>query len=600
MVANCSIVGARIENLVDSPQFGGILATWHVREWGHLYPDSVWNELTAHQEFASMQRDSVPLTLLALDDLSGELLGSASLIADDDLEGFGHLSPWLASLYVVPTARSSGIASELMKAVLLESHRLGHPYTYLFTAGQEEYYRARGWSLIARTKAHGHEATVLAHATSPHGARRALVTQWTRHPHFLGTYSHLRPGGTPADRDTLRQPVHGSIWFAGEAMSTDYPGTLHGAWFSGERAATELHATNSNAAVVVIGAGMAGLAAATELVRVGHSVVVLEAEPHIGGRARTDRSLGVPVHLGGTWMHGTEGHPIDAFGLRSLPTDFSQTPVLIPNGPQFVEIDIDVALEPIEARLSEAGKQLPSESYTDAMARLTDLVTTVTQQFATAHAVNVGDASVAIRAVIRGRYENLYSAPPRQLSLPWRSEPYSLPGDDCMIVDPLDTMLHPIANTLDVRLNMAVQAVQAVHAVRANRGNVWTIETANATFDCDAVIITTPIGTLQANHLAFDPPLPPTFTNALDRLGPGAVAKAFFTFDEKFWKEGSWYIATEEPLIFDLWVDVSELTNRPTLCAFAAASVTHIAEAMSEFELCVEADRSLALVFDRI
>jgi polyamine oxidase len=586
-------MGARIENLVDFPQFGGILATRHVHEWGHLYPDSVWNEPTARQEFSSMQRDWIPLTLIALDDVSGELLGSASLIADDDLEGFAHLSPWLASLYVIPSARSRGIASELTNAILRESYRLGHLYTYLFTSGQEEYYRARGWSLVAKTQARGHDAAVMARASSPQGARRALVTQWMRNPHSLGTYSHLRPGGAPADRETLRQPVHSSIWFAGEAMSTEYPGTLHGAWFSGERAANELHATSSIATVVVIGAGLAGLAAATELVRVGHSVVVLEAEPHIGGRARTDRSLGVAVHVGGTWMHGTEGHPIEASGLRSLATDFSQSPVLIPNGPRFVEADIDAALEPIEAALSEAGLRTPAESYTDAIARLSDLVARVTQEFATAHAVDVNQAAIAIRAVMRGTYENLYCALPHQLSLPHRAEPYSLPGNDCMVIDPLDTFLQPIADALDVQLSTEVRAVRS-------SGERWVIETADATLNCDAVIITTPIGTLQANRVAFDPPLPSTFTDALHRLGPGAVAKAFFTFDEKFWKESSWYVATEEPRIFDLWVDVSELTKVPTLCAFAAASVAHVAEAMSEFELCVEADRSLALVFGRI
>jgi monoamine oxidase len=42
---------------------------------------------------------------------------------------------------------------------------------------------------------------------------------------------------------------------------------------------------------VIVGAGLAGLCAAYELEKRGHSVQILEAEPrHIGGRARTLRS----------------------------------------------------------------------------------------------------------------------------------------------------------------------------------------------------------------------------------------------------------------------------------------------------------------------
>jgi monoamine oxidase len=58
--------------------------------------------------------------------------------------------------------------------------------------------------------------------------------------------------------------------------------------------------------VIVIGAGVAGLMAARELLQAGRSVVVLEARDRVGGRVWTRRETGLPapIELGAEFVHG--------------------------------------------------------------------------------------------------------------------------------------------------------------------------------------------------------------------------------------------------------------------------------------------------------
>jgi monoamine oxidase len=63
---------------------------------------------------------------------------------------------------------------------------------------------------------------------------------------------------------------------------------------------------NSSVHVVIIGAGAAGIAAASALSGQGLSVLVLEARDRIGGRALTQRLEGVDFDVGCEWLHSAD------------------------------------------------------------------------------------------------------------------------------------------------------------------------------------------------------------------------------------------------------------------------------------------------------
>lgn len=132
----------------------------------------------------------------------------------------------------------------------------------------------------------------------------------------------MTKGARRADHAALAAPVANRFFFAGEATHPRYNSTVHAAYESGLIAARALNDTADAKTVAVVGAGASGLAAAKWLLEKVYSVTVLEARDRIGGRVWTDRSLGMPLDLGASWIHGTTDNPLtalaDARDLRRL------------------------------------------------------------------------------------------------------------------------------------------------------------------------------------------------------------------------------------------------------------------------------------------
>jgi monoamine oxidase len=69
--------------------------------------------------------------------------------------------------------------------------------------------------------------------------------------------------------------------------------------------------------VIIIGAGMAGLAAAQDLMARGYHVVILEARDRVGGRIVTDHStFDIPFDVGGAGLHFAAHNPLTPVAER--------------------------------------------------------------------------------------------------------------------------------------------------------------------------------------------------------------------------------------------------------------------------------------------
>ena len=75
----------------------------------------------------------------------------------------------------------------------------------------------------------------------------------------------------------------------------------------------------TDADVLVVGAGFAGLSAARSLSEAGLDVVVIEARRRVGGRTHTVERSGVTLDLGGQWIGPGQTHIValaDELGIE--------------------------------------------------------------------------------------------------------------------------------------------------------------------------------------------------------------------------------------------------------------------------------------------
>jgi len=99
--------------------------------------------------FKSTSLTSFPITLIAVAD--NECIGTISIF-ENDLKTQNDLTPWLASLYVIPNYRCKGIAEKLINRVRDVVKDLGFKTLYLRTEHTSGYYKRLGWEYVYKTQ----------------------------------------------------------------------------------------------------------------------------------------------------------------------------------------------------------------------------------------------------------------------------------------------------------------------------------------------------------------------------------------------------------------------------------------------------------------
>lgn len=332
--------------------------------------------------------------------------------------------------------------------------------------------------------------------------------------------------------------------------------------------------------ILIVGAGMAGLSAAKSLKELGYDVIVLEARQRTGGRIWTDHTLGLPLDIGASWIHGVKANPLtqlaDEVGAERVKTDYDSLTIFNTYGAELSASEV-VELE---------------KTFDDLMTRIEfwqeDFESDVSLQKAIDQYLNnkhySDDGMRKLVYAINTEIEHEYAADVQDLSLYWFDDAGEFDGGDVIFPMGYEQLTRPLIKGLDIRLE------ETVRQVEYNPDGI-RILTANREYTARKAILTLPAGVLQSGSVQFKPALPDKKQNALKLFGSGVLNKVYLQFSEVFWDADTHLIGyvSEKKGQWCEWLNLNALLGQPVLLAFNAGAYGHEIEALSDKEILSQA-----------
>jgi len=282
--------------------------------------------------------------------------------------------------------------------------------------------------------------------------------------------------------------------------------------------------------VIVIGAGVAGLTAATQLRSAGLQVVILEGRDRAGGRVWTDDRLGVPVDLGAAWLHGVADNPLVPIALslelKLVETTWTSTQIHDHDGSW-------IPTEEVESSHASFGKVIDEVFSGKLLVRRQTSLQDAVRVAMKKHFVAGRPALTQwqIEYMANDYAENLHRVSHRAAQSDARFQ-----GGDFAPARGFAPVVHRLAEGLDIRFEHRVRIVDY-------SSTPLQVHTDRGLFTGRSALITLPIGVLRTSvgvdnagqGVEFHPRLPAKKVKAISRLGVGLMNKVILRFPRSFW-----------------------------------------------------------------
>jgi monoamine oxidase len=323
--------------------------------------------------------------------------------------------------------------------------------------------------------------------------------------------------------------------------------------------------------VIIIGAGLAGLTAAKMLKASGFDVVVLEAQSKVGGRLRTDRSLGVAFDEGASWIHGIDKNPITRLANESGMQTFHTK-------------DEDWKAYDIKGALIDSAKFDQVEKEYEKILNTLMKSGKANQSFETVfnqlHPNKINDR---LWKFLLSTYLTFDTGDLDKLSSLYYNEGEVFGGIEKIATNGYDTIPNYLAKNINIQLNQRVTKID-YSTKKAKVSHNGT------TSEADFVIVTVPLGVLKAGKIEFLPTLPSTKKEAIQKVGMSCVNKFLLTWDKAFWDDVQYIAYTPETRDkFNYFVNVKKFhPSVNALITFAYADYARKTETMTDTQIIDE------------
>ena len=277
--------------------------------------------------------------------------------------------------------------------------------------------------------------------------------------------------------------------------------------------------------ILILGAGMAGISCGRALLDRGYlNLTILEANTRIGGRIHSLPVGSGVLDLGAAWIHGYSNNPLTPYARRlnltTILTDDNNVMAFREGVGALPEDLVDVYENTYESILENASQLRFADKS------MKDVIQTIYPSFF---------SDPILSSFIAANEEFDIGGDVSQVSSAYFDDDATFQGGDVVMVEGYSKLIQYLANGLDVRLQHEVSTI-------GRFGTGFSVTTNRGIFAADIVICALPLGVLQSGKIIFDPPISNAKSNAIQRLGTGAVNKVFIEYPGPFWDTGKQYM----------------------------------------------------------